>query len=102
MTSQSETPLKKKARFLGMSSFLDQYSIPLLAVGCSPESSLLALVCIISAPVGFSLLGELGNKTDKMPRNHVLQRMRPMRYGCHPRSSWAGLLSLGRSTHARW
>ena len=101
MTSQSETPLKKKARFLGMSSF---GSVLYTALGgwLFAESSLLALVCIISAPVGFSLLGELGNKTDKMPRNHVLQRMRPMRYGCHPRSSWAGLLSLGRSTHARW
>ena len=33
--------------------------------------------------------------------NHALQRTRPSRSGCNPRVSWAGSLSLGRSSEVR-
>jgi hypothetical protein len=86
MTAQSEAPVKKRARFLGMSTFLDQCSIPLLAVGCSQNRLFWHWFASSVRQWGFSLLGELGNKIDKMPRNHVLQRMRPLRYGDNQRS----------------
>lgn len=35
---------------------------------------------------------------EHMLANHALQRTRPSRRGCNPTPSWAGSLSLGRSS----
>jgi len=53
MTSQSETPLKKKDKIPWYVYFGGSVIYTALAGWLFAESSPLALICIISAPVGF-------------------------------------------------
>jgi hypothetical protein len=53
MTSQSDTPVKKKGKIPWYAYFFGSVIYTALGGWLFAESSLLALVCIISAPVGF-------------------------------------------------
>jgi hypothetical protein len=53
MTLQSDTPLKKKGKIPWYIYFFGSVIYTALGGWLFAESSLLALVCIISAPVGF-------------------------------------------------
>jgi hypothetical protein len=99
MTSSTDTPLKKKAGFLGTSFLPGVSSIPFLPFPCSLNR--LRRFWHGFAPSvhrwGFALPGLLGieiNETEMVP-NHALQRTRPLRSGCNLRALWAGSLSLG-------
>ena len=53
MTSQTDTPLNKKRRTPWYVYFLGSSIYTALGGWLAPESSLLATICIVSAPVGF-------------------------------------------------
>lgn len=53
MTSQPETPLKKKSKVPWYVYFAGSVLYTALGGWLFAESSLLAIVCIISAPIGF-------------------------------------------------
>lgn len=74
-----------------MSTLSDQFSIPLLAGGWQQNRLLCQLFASSVRRLGFSMLGELGNKrskTDAMLPKNVVSNLAIARYGYRPRSSW--------------
>ena len=68
MTSQPDTPLKKKGKIPWYAYFVGGVIYTALAGWLLEESSPLALICIISAPVGFFYAWRAW-KQDKQNRN---------------------------------
>lgn len=62
MTSQTDRPSKKKRRILWYVYFLGSSIYTALGGWLAAESSLLAIICIISAPIGFFYAWEAWKK----------------------------------------
>jgi hypothetical protein len=99
MTSPTDTPVKKRAGFLGTSFLPGASSIPFLPLPCSLNRLRRFWHGFLpSARRGdFTLPGLLGseiNETEMVP-NHALRQTWPLHSCGNPRALWAGSLSLG-------